>query len=131
MNFTSEMIDLAKKRGPLDISGVDAIFMTTSCAGMRCVDDIVGLARKARIPTAASIGGAAEKGVLLTISADTHEQGVVASSMVAEVLKGSSPSDITPKRATKIEFVVNLREADSLGLKIPFDLLTGATRAIK
>jgi putative ABC transport system substrate-binding protein len=131
MNFTSEVIDLAKKRGRLDLSGLDAIFMTTSCAGMRCVDDIVGLARKAKIPTAASIGGAAEKGVLLTISANTHEQGVVASSMVAEVLRGSSPSAIAPKRATKIEFVVNLREANSLGLKIPFDLLTGATRAIK
>jgi len=131
MNFTSKMINLAKKRSALDLSGLDAIFMTTSCAGMRCVNDIVGLARKAKIPTAASIGGAAEKGVLLTISANSHEQGVVASSMVAEVLKGSSLSDIAPKRATKIEFVVNLREANSLGLKIPFDLLTGATRAIK
>jgi putative ABC transport system substrate-binding protein len=131
MNFTAEMIDLAKRKGALNLSGLDAIFLTTSCAGMRCVEDIIGLARKAGIPTAASLGGAAEKGVLLTISADTREQGAVASAMVARVLNGSSPSDIESKKATKIEFIVNLREAESLGLKVPFDLLAGATRAIK
>jgi putative ABC transport system substrate-binding protein len=131
MNFTPKMIDLARQKDALDLTGIDAIFMTTSCTGMRCVDDVIGLARKAGIPTAASLGGAAEKGALLTISANTREQGFVASSMVAEVLNGSRPSDIASKQATKIEFIVNLREANTLGLKIPFDLLAGATRAIK
>jgi putative ABC transport system substrate-binding protein len=131
MEFTAEMIDLAEKKGALDLSGLDAIFMTTSCAGMRCVEDVVGRARKAGIPTAASLGGAAEKGVLLTISANSHEQGAVASSMVAQLLNGSSPADIESTRAKKIEFIVNLREAKNLGLKVPFDLLAGATRAIK
>jgi putative ABC transport system substrate-binding protein len=131
INFTPQMIDLAKKKGAVDLSGIDALFMTTSCAGMRCIDDIIGLARKGGIPTATSIGGSAARGVLLTISANTQEQGVAAASMVAAILNGTHPSAIASKRATKIDFVVNLKEANSLGLEVPFDLLTSATRVIK
>lgn len=131
MSFIPTMIDLSRKTDGIDFSGLDALFMSASCAAMSCVEDIVGRARAAKIPTATLIGGAADKGVLLTISANAQEQGVVASSMVAAVLEGRRPADIPPRKATKIDFVVNLREADSLGLKIPFDVLTSATRAIK
>jgi putative ABC transport system substrate-binding protein len=131
IHFTPEVIDIAKTEGAVDLSGLDALFMTSSCAGMRRIDDIVGLAQNAKIPIIASVGGAAEKGALLTISGNTQEQGSVISSMVAGILKGSKPSSIAPKMATDIEFVVNLRASNSLGLTLPFDPMTTATRVIE
>src|SRR4030042_2191428 len=55
--------DLAK------IKGVDAIFITSSCKAMTCLDDIVRIARKQKIPTATLLGGGGERGIILTLYA--------------------------------------------------------------
>jgi len=38
------------------IANVDALFLTTGCAAMHCVNNIIGVARKAKIPTGTTIG---------------------------------------------------------------------------
>lgn len=113
------------------IKDVDAIFVTTSCLAMMYVDEIVSVARKLSVPTAAMMGGGEEKGIILTLTADCAEQGREAADMVSRMLKGENPSAIPIAGPKKIQMTVNLKTANSLGLKIPFDILSSATRVIK
>lgn len=114
-----------------NIKGVDAILLTTSCVAMTFVDDIISVARKQKIPTATLISGGEERGIVLTLSADPVEQGKEAADIVERILKGESPSTIPVGGPKKIQMIVNLKEATALGLKVPFDILSTATRVIK
>ncbi len=113
------------------ISNVDALFLTTSCAAMHCVDNILGIAHRERIPTASTIGGEESKGVILTIAANPYEQGREAAKLAAKLIKGARPSSIPVESPRKVDMIVNLKEATYMGLKVPFDLLTSATKVIK
>jgi putative ABC transport system substrate-binding protein len=129
--FKSVLLNADKKGEGLKISGLDALFLTTSCSAMTCIENYIGLAKNAKIPTASIIGGAEERGVIVTISADPYEQGNVAAGKVIEVLKGAKPSSLPVEDPKKINMIINLREATQLDLKIPFGLLTTATKVIK
>jgi len=88
-------------------------------------------AHAARIPTLSQLGGAAEKGVILTLSASAAEQGEAAAKIAARLLNGENPASITMEVPKLIELVLNLKEAGALGLKPPMDLISDATRVIK
>lgn len=113
------------------IAGVDALFLTTGCAAMQCVNNIIGMARKAKIPTATTIGGGENSGIILTIAANPDEQGKEAAERVAKILKGASAASLPVEQPKRIDMIINLREATDMGLKIPFDLLSAATKVIK
>ncbi len=131
LGFTSTLFNIRRRGDESKIKGVDALYMTTSCAAMYCVNNIVGVARRAKIPTATTIGGGEDIGVMLTIAADPAEQGKKAAQMVVKILKGSKPSSIPIEQPKKVYMVVNLKEAKAMGHKIPFGILTSATKVIK
>ncbi len=129
--FRSVRFNIRRATDTPKIANVDALFLTTGCAAMHCVNNIIGLARKAKIPAAATIGGGETSGVILTIAADPREQGREAARMAAQVIKGAKPSSLPVEQPKKIEMIINLKEATAMGLKIPFELLTSATKVIK
>ena len=131
LGFRSVRFNIKRLSDISRISNVDALFLTTSCAAMHCVNNILGLARKGKIPTATTIGGGENSGVILTISANPQEQGREAARLVARVVKGAKPSSLPVEQPKKIDLIINLKEATEMGLKIPFDLLTSATKVIK
>jgi putative ABC transport system substrate-binding protein len=98
---------------------------------MHCVNNIIGIAKKLKIATATMIGGGENSGVILTIAANPQEQGREAAKIVAKIIKGATPASIPVQQPKKIDLIINLREATDMGFKIPFDLLTSATKVIK
>lgn len=128
--FTSVGYDV-KKTCNIDASGVDALFITTSSVAVKCLDKIIEIASAKKIPTASIIGGVGEKGVIISLYASAEEQGRKAAKMAADVMTGKKPSSIPVDSPSKIEMVISLKEAKRLGFKIPFDLLTSATRVVK
>ena len=129
--FSSSKINFKRTEDVAKIKNVEALFLTTGCAAMHCVNNIIGTARKAKIPTATTIGGGENNGIMLTIAANPAEQGREAAERVAKILKGASPSSLPVEQPKKIDMIINIREANDMGLKIPFDLLSAATKVIK
>jgi putative ABC transport system substrate-binding protein len=131
LQFRSKRFNITGAEDVSGIGGIDALFFTTSCSAMHCKEDIIDVSHRARIPTASVIGGGEQAGVILTISANPEEQGSEVARLAARVAQGAKPSSLPVKKPKKVDVIINMKEATSIGVKIPFDLLTSATKVIK
>jgi len=109
----------------------DVVFISVSATVNEALPEIVKAAHGSKIPTLSQTGGSGDKGVILTLAPSATEQGEVAVRMVARVLNGDNPASIAPEMPKLVELVLNLKEATSLGLKPPMDLISDATKVIK
>jgi putative ABC transport system substrate-binding protein len=72
-----------------------------------------------------------EQGGLAGYGPDFYESGRQAARQVDKILKGTKPGEIPVEVNNKIEFVVNLKAATALGIKIVPEALYRATRVIR
>jgi len=109
----------------------EAVLISNSAVANEAIDAIVKTAHTSKIPTISQIGGSAEKGVILSLAPSATEQGEVAGRLTARVLNGENPSTIPAEVPKLVELVLNLKEATAIGIKIPIDLISDATKVIK
>ena len=97
--------------------------------------NIPGLAVEAtsrqRIPTMFFGPWYVEQGGLASYGPDFYESGRQAARLVDKILKGTNPSEIPVEVNNEIDFVINLRVATALGVKIVPEALYRATRVIR
>lgn len=84
-----------------------------------------------RIPTMFFANWYVEQGGLASYGSNYHESGRMAARLVDKIIKGEKPYEIPVEVNHKIEFVVNLKVAKALGIKIAPEVLYRANRVIR
>jgi putative ABC transport system substrate-binding protein len=92
---------------------------------------IIELAFGARLPTIFYPRTAAENGALISYGPDLAEGYRRAATYVDKILKGAAPADLPIEQPTKIELVINLRTAKTLGVNIPPTMIAHADQVIE
>ena len=97
--------------------------------------NIPGLALEAmsqkRIPTMFFGPWYVDQGGLASYGPDFYQSGRQAARLVDKIIKGTNPREIPVEVNNNIEFVVNLKVATALGIKIVPEVLYRATRVIR
>lgn len=109
----------------------DAIFVTDSYALSSNLTKMITLADRRNLPVISQIPNLAESGALIDMAADPKEQGEVLADMVCRLLSGESPETMSVLSPSKVELVINMRQAKRFGFRIPFQVLGMATRIIQ
>jgi putative ABC transport system substrate-binding protein len=84
-----------------------------------------------RIPTMFFTTWYVENGGLASYGSNYHESGRMAARLVDKIVKGAKPSAIPVEVNPNVEFVVNLKVAKALGIKIAPEALSRANRVIR
>jgi putative ABC transport system substrate-binding protein len=92
---------------------------------------IVDLAAKHRLPSMFNAREFVEFGGLMAYGASLSDLNRRAATYVDKILKGAKPADLPVEQPTKFEFVINLKTAKALGLRIPQSLLGRADQIIE
>jgi putative ABC transport system substrate-binding protein len=72
-----------------------------------------------------------DKGGLMSYGVKVSESFRRAAAFVDKILRGASPATLPVEQAVKLEFVVNLKTANALGLTFPKEILVRADRVIE
>jgi putative ABC transport system substrate-binding protein len=91
----------------------------------------VGVTGQKRIPTMFFGPWYVDQGGIASYGPDFYKSGRQASRLVDKILKGTDPREIPVEVNNDIEFVVNLKVATALGIKITPEALYRATRVIR
>ena len=83
------------------------------------------------IPTMFPDAWYVERGGLVSYGANFYESGRMAARLVDKILKGVQPAEIPVEVNEKIEFVVNLKIAKTLGMKVAPEVLYRANRVLR
>jgi putative ABC transport system substrate-binding protein len=92
---------------------------------------VVALVAKYRLPAIYGSKRFVEADGLMSYSDDDTDRMRRAAVYIEKILNGTKPGDLPVQRATKFEFIINLKAAKRIGLTIPPNVLARADRVIR
>jgi putative ABC transport system substrate-binding protein len=98
---------------------------------MRYSEKIAAFAAKNRIPAISGWAQFAERGNLMAYGPNLRDSYLRLATYVDKIVKGAKPADLPVELPTTFQLVVNLKSAETLGIKIPQSLLLRADRVIE
>jgi putative ABC transport system substrate-binding protein len=93
--------------------------------------EIADLAVKHRLPATYARPEFVEAGGLIYYGTSYNDLFRRAATYVDKILKGARPADLPVEQPKKFEFIVNLKAAKQIGLRIPANVLARADKVIK
>jgi putative ABC transport system substrate-binding protein len=95
------------------------------------VGQIVELAAKQKLPGMFPGASWATAGGLVSYAPSINDIVIQAAAYVQKILNGAKPADLPIEQPRKIELVINLKTAKTIGIKIPQSILARADRVIE
>ena len=109
------------------IGKVQAIYVPTDNVLASAMPTLVSVTEEAKLPVICGEGGMVKAGGVATLGVDYYKLGFQAGEMAADILGGKSkPADMAIQAQKEFKAMVNLKEAEKIGLKVPEDVLKGA-----
>lgn len=92
---------------------------------------LIELAARQGIPMMLPVPAMARGGGLMAYGASLPDAFRIAGVYAGRILKGEKPAELPVQQSTNVQFIVNLKTAKALNLKIPFSLLGRADEVIE
>jgi putative ABC transport system substrate-binding protein len=133
-------LQILEVRGPEEFEGAFAAMKRDRAGALLVLPDplsfshrarVAELAAKHRLPAMYGIVDHADAGGLMAYAVDVRHSWRRAATFVDKILKGAKPADLPVEQPTRMEFVINLKTAKALGLRIPQSVLIRADRVIQ
>jgi ABC-type uncharacterized transport system substrate-binding protein len=112
-------------------AGVNAILALSSPMWGTRPQLLADLVLRHKLPTVTLFPDFARAGGLMAYGPDILDTWRPLGLMVGKILQGTSPGDIPVERPSKLELVVNLKTARTLGITIPASILRRADEVIE
>jgi len=117
--------------GTLDEIRADTLLISADLFLFDRRQQIVALAAQRRLPAIYAWRECATAGGLMSYGTSPVEAYRLVGVYAGRILKGAQPADLPVQQNEKVEFVINLKTADALGLTFPISLLSRADELIE
>ena len=109
------------------VGKVQAIYVPTDNVLASAMPTLVSVTEEAKLPVICGEGGMVKAGGVATLGVDYYKLGFQAGEMAADILGGKSkPADMAIQAQKEFKAMVNVKEAEKIGLKVPEDVLKAA-----
>ncbi|MCB6840350.1 ABC transporter substrate-binding protein [Weissella viridescens] len=98
---------------------VDAVFVPTDNTIAGAMPTLIKNTNAAKVPVFPTVDTMVSAGGVAANSIDQHELGVMTGKMIVKELKGEQTKDLPVEYIKQGKVVINQKQADELGLKIP------------
>jgi putative ABC transport system substrate-binding protein len=115
----------------MEESGRDGVLIVQSGTNLNIPGRSLEVATSNKIPTMYPASFWTQVGALISYGPDQYSQGRQAARLAHKILTGTPASELPVELPDRIEFIINLKTASRIGLKIPPSILFRADRVFK
>jgi putative tryptophan/tyrosine transport system substrate-binding protein len=126
----SKDADLEAAFSKLSDLKADALVITPDVFFNTRTELIAKLALRHRVPALQHYRPFVAAGGLISYGPDQNEYYRLVGTYAGRILKGDKPGDLPVQRSTKVELIINLKTAKTLGIEVPLSLLGRADEVI-
>jgi putative ABC transport system substrate-binding protein len=110
---------------------VEALVVSGETFFITASDQIVALAARHAVPTIYQYRESAAAGGLVSHGIDIRDSYRIVGVYTGRILKGDKPADLPVQQSTKVELVINMKTAKTLGVTFPLTFLGRADEVIE